>query len=200
MKKVIFSLLVMLTATISLDAQVFLSGDLSFDTYRPKTKDESTTIKGDRHYSSNIGVRGGYFFSDDFVVGLGLGYNFNGVNRSEGSKTFSRTFSVSPFVQYYFLHSDNFAFGAEAGISTGFSGGHSKIDNVTYKYDKSNSISIHFSPVALFWLNDNWALTSSFGSLFFRHYWSGDEVKSVENGFGLNASLSSLKFGVLYRF
>ena len=200
MKKLIFSLLVMLTATISLNAQVFLSGDLSFDTYRDKSKDETTVVKGDRHYNSNIGVRGGYFFSDEFAVGLGLGYSFDGINRAEGTDTFHRTFSFSPFVQYYFLSSDNFAFGAEAGISTGFSGGHSKIDNVTYKFDNSNSITAYISPVALFWLNDNWALTSSFGRLYFTHSWTGDEVKNIDNGFGLNASLSSLKFGVLYRF
>ena len=193
-------MMVMLLATISLNAQVFLSGDLSFDTYRNKTKDETTVVKGDRHFNSVIGVRGGYFFSDEFVVGLGLGYNFDGVNRVSGSKSFSRTFSISPFVQYYFLHSDNFAFGAEAGISTGFSGGHYKVDNTTYKYDKSNSLTTYISPVALFWLNDNWALTSSFGRLFFSHSWSGDEVKSLENDFGFNASLSSLKLGVLYRF
>lgn len=201
MKKAIFSVFALMTLTLSLNAQVFLSGDVSTYTGRDKAKYDNTTVKGDLYYSSKVGVKGGYFFNDDFAIGLNLRYDFSiNKNSSHDRKDFDRSLNFYPFVQYYFLHSGNFAFGAEASAGISVEGGYLKDENVKHVKGKENTFFTYVSPVAMYWLSDNWALTTSLGKLYFEHSWSGDEHKYIINDCGLDLSLASVTFGVLYRF
>lgn len=206
MKKAILSIALLLAITTYLNAQVFVTGSLS--TFFSKNEIESDGFSPTGEVStfhSAVYLKGGHFFNDNFAVGLSAGFSFNKEKIEEtyyNSTQINRSFSSSLFAQYFFLHKNSFSLGVEGGVSlkctNGFNNSLSDSSINRNKYVDSYNLDFYIKPVLFYWINDHWSLTSSFGSLNYSHAWSGKTLKG--NAIAFDTSLSSISFGVLYRF
>jgi hypothetical protein len=105
MKKLkLFTALLLLT-TITTNAQItkgnwMVGGSGNFTSYEGKDSNGEVSNKG---FGMSIRPNLGYFLVDKFVVGSGIGFSFS---KQEGYNK-SSSFSVSPFVRFYFLKPEN---------------------------------------------------------------------------------------------
>jgi len=75
MKKTIFTIAAsMLTFGTMLSAQVFVGGAFNLSTSSNKETMGSVSVDGDKSFEFYFNPKAGYFISDDFAIGLGLGF------------------------------------------------------------------------------------------------------------------------------
>jgi hypothetical protein len=153
MKKVFLTLAAVAVFSFA-NAQFFVGGSLGFSTQSGTSSHTTETISpgiitttivdiSRPTYSSFFfGPKAGYYFTEDFAIGLGLSYNRsnttyyhnddaleNGKNEQKyGYKTVERELGIAPFIRYHFAEWDNLSLFGE--LSTGVMFGSS-----TYIYD-----------------------------------------------------------------
>ena len=103
----------------------------------------------------------GYFVSDNFAVGLSIG--FNSTKQDNGATSQKNTaFSFGPFARYYkFTSNEQFAFFAQAGLNFG-SG---KYDQTPGGESKNSYVNFNVSPGFAYFFNNHWAAELAFTGL-----------------------------------
>lgn len=101
------------------EGSILVGGDLSFNSSSSETAGEETQSTS----AFSINPQAGYFISDGFALGLGIGYETSTVTNNSGQQeieTTTNTFRVSPFGRYYKEIGDNISlFGqAEFGFAS----------------------------------------------------------------------------------
>lgn len=159
----------------------------------------------DNHKSTTFGIspRVGYFISNNFSVGLSIGYNhytdkttLSNVLGTYDHKYKNGTFNIGPFARYYkSLGSDKFFLFVEGQLSFA----HNTVKNED-KYASSssdmNSIGVGFTPGFIFFPTPKFGFEANFGSLSLSHYLEGSKSTTT----GLNLNTNSLAFGFNYYF
>lgn len=142
-------LIIFLVGSITLsNAQYFVGGSFSFNTNGGSIDDG--TVKTDKTTSTNYNLspKAGYIMSDNFWVGVQIGF---GVNKSKTAGTpevINKTsqFGVTPFARYYALHKNKFGLFAEGQLGLNFSSSKSESAGTTTDGPKNTVISFAVFP------------------------------------------------------
>ena len=181
------------------------SGVLCYDS---DSEDENTSA-GTSETSWNtgkLGLYGGYAFSDNQVVGLGVGYeSYTNKFMSEDptgsffsdNVTKENTFSISPFYRYYKWCGEEFAFVGTAKLPIGFTNESYKSLNdpsdpgqgsSTVDYPSHTSFGLWIIPSFMWMPDENWSIEAGIGQLGFSTS-SASENGEEYSGFQMSAKV-----------
>ncbi len=206
MKKTLLGLFII--ATVAVNAQVesgkiFIGGSFgitSTGSSNENINDNTTTItEGVSQFGYNILPQAGYMLTDEFGVGLGIGYMFLKITTPDffdnGTDQFDQvekngTFAVMPFARYYKGIADKFLLYGQFSIPMGFTN-YSRLmlndnNDGTVDYDgikKSSYFGIDLGLGANYFVTDNIALEANF-NLFGFNYTSTKNTNTDDNGDG----------------
>lgn len=171
--------------------KVLVGGSIGFGT-------EKSDVSGAESSTSfDIAPKAGYFVSDNIVIGLGLGYEYD----KSASDYKSDYVSVAPFGRYYKSLSDQFKFFGELSVPLEF--GSFKDDDV--KMGESTSIGVALAPGFAFFPTKKIGIELAFTGLAFQNYQEkdadGDKIDSRSgNSFNIGANFFAPRLGVTFHF
>jgi hypothetical protein len=200
--------LVMLAAmfTMAVNAQdIFLGGNFNFSTESSEDSFDGTTNEGPTTTRFTIMPRGGFFLSDEFALGAGIGFSSRKTTTpgDPETETKSGTFYLNPFARYYAVQSGNFSFFAEGGLSLGFGSSEQSAGGTTQDGPSTTEVLVYVRPAISYSISNSVTIEASIGSLYFASDKSeqdqgGSTATSKSNEFGLNVSPSTIIFGVIF--
>jgi opacity protein-like surface antigen len=179
---------------------VFVTGSVGFGT--TKTGDS----KGN---SFNFSPKVGFFVTENIAVGAELGFGStkadNGANGTTVTFTETKTngFSGGVFGRYYFTPTSKFSPFANLGLGFGSNKttNDSKLGSFsTSTESKNKTMNVGLGLGFNYFVAPNWALEASWAGLTYNTNDNGGKGADKTNSFGLNANLSSINFGMLYKF
>jgi len=160
----------------------------------------SSTTKGDYTSSTfSLAPSVGYFVSNNLSLGVGIGIGSNSVkdlnpatNKVEKSEDVS-SFSFGAHANYFFTPAEKFSFFANIGID--YMSENDKIAKVT-----TSGFGLSVVPSVSYFLNDRLAMQASYGSVGYNTMKSDAAGAKSENNLGVNLDMSSIGFGLTYKF
>ncbi|WP_299683327.1 outer membrane beta-barrel protein [uncultured Tenacibaculum sp.] len=164
----------------------FITGRLSY----------SNSSISDSDVSSNtftFAPAAGYFITENLALQLGLSYNSsnvdNGVTQADAS-----TFGVGAGVNYFFTPANRFSFTVGGSI---FYNNTSVDDNIT---PDTNAFGVVVTPGINYFISNSFALNATVGALGFNS--SSPDVDNARstNTFVFNMDLTTVAFGLTYKF
>lgn len=201
MKKLLLSLVAVSAFAFSTQAQtekgkIMLGGGVGFNS----TKVEGAS-KSDFRF--NVIPSAGYFISDNFAIGTGVGYKYD-KQVSEGS--LNQSFEVAPFGRYYVGLSDQFKFFGQLSVPMSF-GNLKEVNEVTGdvgdKVGTTTQIGVQLAPGFAFYPTKRVGIEVSVDGLRYNNYTVKDAAtgnKATADSFGLEASTVTPKLGVMFHF
>jgi len=197
MKKLFLTLSAAIAVTFAANAQTekgktILGGNVSYD----YTKVKDADVEG---HSLNVLPSVGFFVSDNFAIGTGIGYAYE-ENTSlaevfEGNKV--SAFSVAPFARLYKGDGDFKFFGQ---LSVPMAWGSAKEDDT--KLGNTESYGVALSPGFAYFPTSKIGIELSVRGLYYQNnslkYEEGEKVST--NSFGLNANSLAPSIGVQFYF
>lgn len=144
----------------------------------------------------------GYFISNNFAIGTGVGYEYN---KEVSNKTQDGAFKVAPFGRYYVGLSDQFKFFGQLSVPLAF--GELKAtdangDNAV-KLGTTTKIGVELAPGFAFFPTKRIGIELSVKGLSYENYTlkaEGTGAKLKTNTFGLNADTFAPRLGVQFYF
>lgn len=194
MKK-FFMIAAMAVATVAANAQVWVGGNLNYQT--SKANVEVAGVSTDKTSSSfSIAPEVGYDLDDNWSVAIALGYsydpnhtiNYNG-NSVNGA---SNMFTINPYVRYKFVKAGDFTFFVDGGLNYAtrhMNGTSDAMDNMKY-------VGVGFRPGIAYAISPKVGLVAHVGELGYAYGWTkiktNPEIKLSENNFtfGLTNAIS----------
>jgi len=200
MKKLLLSLVAVAGLVYGANAQtekgkIMLGGSLGFNS----TKVEGAA-KSDVSFSIVPNV--GYFISDNFAIGTGVGYTSN---KEVSDNNLNQAFKVAPFGRYYVNLSDQFKFFGQLAVPMEF-GNNKFVDNngdTGVKLAKTTDIGVNLAPGFAFFPTKKIGIEVSVNGLGYNNRKVTNEITGNEttvNSFGLEASTLAPKLGVQFHF
>lgn len=201
MKKLLLSLVAVAGLAFTSQAQtekgkIIVGGSLGLNS----TKEEGAS-KADFRF--NVVPSVGYFVSDNFAIGTGVGYNYD---KKVSQKYLNQSFEVAPFGRYYVGLSDQFKFFGQLSVPMAF-GNVKDVDGVTGdvgdKKGTTTSIGVQLAPGFAFYPTKRVAIEVSVDGLGYNNYTVKDAAtgnKAKTDAFGLDASTITPKLGVMFHF
>ena len=189
MKKILLSLAALAFAA-TMNAQVWIGGEVGFNTNHTNGSDHNAT-------EITLAPDIGYSLSGNFSVAVALTYGHT--SDVDGSKygmpgmTLSNvnSYSVMPYTCYTFFKAGNFAFFVISGLKYSIAHAQGFENNF-------NKFGVFAIPAIAFGVSDKVTLASHIGDgLYFNHTWMRDAARSNEVGFNLFHGIS---FGAYYFF
>lgn len=163
----------------------------------------------------------GYFVSNNFAIGLGIGYEtvkstdlmnnaiFPGSTIVTTRETKQPAFVVAPFARKYWTLGDKLYIFGQLAVPMKF--GKTEIENTTVSTSGSSvatttssseakytQIGVTVKPGLDYFLNKNWSIEATIGEFGYDNYKPKDGNATNNYSFGLN--LSTVTFGVKYVF
>jgi len=201
MKKLLLSMVAVVAFGLSTQAQtekgkVLLGGNVGFNTSKSNGAEKSDV-------SFNIVPSVGYFVSDNFAIGTGVGYTYD---KQVSDNNLNQAFQVSPFGRYYVDLSDQFKFFGQLSVPMAF--GNNKFvsdqgDVADDKYASTTNIGVNLAPGFAFYPTKRIGIEFSVNGLAYNHFKVKNEVTggaSKNNSFGLDADTFAPKLGVMFHF
>lgn len=194
MKRLIFTLAIVFGVVTGVSAQspgkVWVGGSVGINSSKVKGGESATSYK--------IIPELGYVVSDNWGIGIKLGYNHDeeAISISDGSgnlisgKTKSEGFEVNPFVRYAFIKGDIGGLFIDGGV--GYKYAKDKTRDI-----KTNTYEVGFRPGVSLNVSDKVALTGKFGFLGYEHEKEGDKKTDT---FGFNLNMENIQLGVNFVF
>ncbi|MFW0718829.1 outer membrane beta-barrel protein [Pedobacter sp. N23S346] len=200
MKKLLLSLVAVAGLVYSANAQtekgkIMLGGSVGFNS----TKVEGAA-KSDVSFSIVPNV--GYFVSDNFAIGTGVGYTSD---KEVSENNINQAFKVAPFGRYYVNLSDQFKFFGQLSVPMEF-GNNKFVDNngdTGAKISKTTDIGVNLAPGFAFFPTKRIGIEVSVNGLGYNNRKVTNEITGNEttiNSFGLEASTLAPKLGVQFHF
>jgi len=200
MKKLLLSLVAVAAFAFTTQAQTekgkfLVGGNVGFSTSKVDGADKSDI-------SFKVIPSAGYFVSDNFAIGTGVGYAYD---KSVSDKNLNQAIEVAPFGRYYVGLSDQFKFFGQLAVPMAF-GNDKELDAKGKTGDKTastTSIGAYLSPGFAFFPTKRVGIELSVSGLGYNNYsvkneLTGDKVKT--NSFGLNANTADINLGVQFHF
>jgi outer membrane protein len=196
---------------ISLNAQVFVGGNFSFNTSNAKTDDGATTIHKVSNYNFALSPKVGKFLSEKVAVGMALNISFTGSTSGVNTETISKTSSIggSPFLRYYAIKWNKVSFFGQGNIGFAFSNSSVKTDGSTNDGPKATNFYLSIYPGISYDINDNLSLETSLNILSFGYNYivtkdgsTKDRASNFNIGAGLGniISVGAITIGGIYKF
>ncbi|WP_294198887.1 outer membrane protein [Chryseobacterium sp. sg2396] len=192
----------------------YLSGSVGYS-------QEETNNGNNKTENFNVLPTVGYFVSNNFAIGLGIGYqtqkNTNVVNNFIGAGTTIVTtneikqpaFVVAPFARKYWTLGDKLYIFGQLAVPMQF--GKAEVENKTVTTSGSSvstasssseakytQIGVTVKPGLDYFLNKNWSIEATIGEFGYNNFKPKDGDATNNYSFGLN--LSTVTFGVKYVF
>ena len=195
----------------SLNAQLFIGGNVGFNASSDKTKDGGTTISNSSGYAFSFSPYAGKFLSEKFAVGIALNVVTNTSKTGVNPETISNTssFGFGLFARYYAIKWNKLSLYAQGNIGPSFSASKSKTGGVTTKGPNLTNIALSLYPGLSYDLNDKISLQTTINLLSLGYGFTlikNDTFKEYRSNFnfgaGLNniVSVSSITVGAIYKF
>ena len=144
----------------------------------------------------------GYFISNNFAIGTGVGYEYN---KTVSEKTQDGAFKVAPFGRYYVGLSDQFKFFGQLSVPLAF--GELKATDAngdnSVKLGTTTKIGVEVAPGFAFFPTKKIGIELSVKGLSYENYTikaEGTGAKLKTNSFGLNADTFAPRLGVQFYF
>lgn len=200
MKKVILSLVAVAGLAFAANAQtdkgnVMLGGSLGVNSSKVKGAEKSD-------FSFSVIPSAGYFVSNNFAIGTGVGYAYD---KKVSNESLNEAIVVAPFGRYYVGLSDQFKFFGQLSVPMAFGSEKELLANgdVDKKVGTSTSIGVNIAPGFAFFPTKKIGIELSVNGLGYNHL----ELKDTDSGakfkassFGLNADTFAPKLGVQFYF
>ncbi|MCM1079476.1 MAG: porin family protein [Bacteroidales bacterium] len=202
MKK-IFMIAVMAVAALSANAQIWVGGNLGFNTQKATVKVDNVSVDN-TSTSFSIAPEIGYNLNDDWAVAVRLGYEHNpSFAMSIGDESFSgrtNSFEINPYVRYKVVKTGKFY----AFIDGGLAFGTTHVNGTSDYMDNINAFRIGFNPGVAYNVTPKVTLVAHIGDLSYTTAWTKvkdgrEEAKISSNAFNLNLT-NSISFGAYVNF
>lgn len=205
MKKILLSAAMMVAAVSFASAQWFVGGNVGFS----QSNDEFSIDGGDliangakeKTTAFTIMPKFGYIFNENWMVGLGLGYE--SVKVKDGAEL--NGFAVNPYVRYTAWQVGRFSLAFQGDVDVAFG----NIKNVYPVKVKTMSYGINIAPVVQFDLTCNVMLESKFNFASLGYNYTqikadGEKVKNNGFGFGIDTdnafNTGDIEVGFIVKF
>jgi outer membrane protein len=166
------------------NGDVFVSGTVGFNSQ--KTGDVKSS-------GFEISPKAGMFVTDKIAIGAKLGYAANKAENGFGDTADNTTLSVGVFARQYCHASSTFSVFGNLGFD------YMSMDNKLAD-SKTTGFEIALSPGVSYFLNSNFAMEASFGKLGYSSFKPDADGADSTNTFELGLDLSSITFGLVYKF
>ncbi|PXY44217.1 outer membrane beta-barrel protein [Flavobacterium hydrophilum] len=163
---------------------VFISGSVGIAS--EKTGDEKTS-------GFTIEPKVGFFVTENIAIGGKLGFGSLKAENGGGDTEDLATLTVGAFGRYYFTPASDFSLFGELGVD------YSSIDDKLDDF-KANEIGANLGLGLSYFVSSNFAIEATWAGLGYTTNDNGGDGAEKTNSFGLNADLSSINFGLLYKF
>jgi len=190
-----------------------LGGNINISTSGGKFVDESgsqtTTTEFADTFSFALNPDAGYFVGDDFVIGLGTGFQIDNVSGPEDDDpTFRRSiFRIAPFGRYYASLGDKAAFFGQAQLDMRFGSSETEVNNTTTDGPSTTEIDLNIQPGFSIFASDQVAINFYVPAVIGYQYRNsrtedsnGDVDKTINSGFKVNFDLTGVRFGANFLF
>ena len=154
----------------------------------------SSTTQGDEKSSAfSLAPSVGLFVTNNLSLGLEFGIGSNSSELASVKSVDESSFSFGAHANYYFTPTEKFSFFANMGVD--YMSMNDKIAKETI-----SGFGLSVVPSVSYFLNNRLAMQASYGSIGY-HTMKSDaaESKSVNN-LGVNLDMSSIGFGLTYKF
>lgn len=206
MKKIILSAIAICAFTVAnaQDAKDSSEGFAKGDLFVTGSVGFGSDKTGDEKISSfNFSPRLGYFVSENIAIGAELSFGSETDDDGAGTEVKTNSFNGGVFGRYYFTPSAKFSPFANLGLGFGSNKVTTDIAsggiNTSFEA-KEKTFNVGLGIGFNYFLSPKWALETSWAGLNFDSNDNGGDGDEKTNSFGLNANLSSINFGVLYKF
>jgi outer membrane protein len=174
---------------------IVLTGDLNY-----------TSTSQDEVKSSVFGLAPGvgYMMSDNLMLLGSIGISTGTVSSPGTEDVKINGLGLNAGVRYFFTPADKFSLSIGGQLGYGSISSNLGVDEfgdqvVLAEDVKTSTISFNV-PVGLhYFMNDNFAITTTFGGLGYSSSKEDTDGAEAKNTFGLNLNMSSLSFGLLYK-
>lgn len=219
-----FSAMILFASAQYDEGRLLVNGGLGFSsitnntTWDQVTNGEAEDLPDVSVSSSNfiLNARGYYFISDNFAVGLGIGYGSSSTEASFEGGEFDDTNSIAveplnmlmfiPTVRYYIPIERELSFFLQGDIEFGFGLGDNSVSMGGMSMENSTSVfGVGIEPGLSYMISRKFALEMTFGRLGFTQVTNNVEfsadsdnsskIESSTSEFGLNLDSSTLTFG-----
>jgi outer membrane protein len=203
---ILFSLI-----SISLNAQVFVGGNVRFNTSGHKSDNGASTTSKGSGYNLDIMPNAGKFLSEKLAIGIALNLSLSGNTSGVTTETIlkSSSIGVTPFLRYYGLKWNKLSLYGQASTGFSLSNSTSKTGGVSNDGPKTTRLFIFFDPGISYDVSEKLALEASLNFLSLGYNYnisksgnSTDNSSSFNIGGGLDnlATLGTLTIGAIYKF
>ncbi|MBN9283156.1 MULTISPECIES: outer membrane beta-barrel protein [unclassified Flavobacterium] len=141
----------------------------------------------------DISPKAAYFVTNNIAIGAKIGYETLKKENEVATTLDQNTFKVGVFGRYYTTPATKFSLFGELGAEYWM--GKDKLTDT-----KVNTFDIGFRPGLSYFVSNNFALEATFGNLSYNSAKADVDGAEAKNTFDLNLNLSSIKFGVVYKF
>lgn len=195
---------------ISLNAQVFVGGNVRFNTFNSEDN-ETTPTQKTSNYNLDLSPSVGKFLSEKLAIGLALHVSLAGNKTNVIAETISKssTLGISPFLRYYALRWNKFSVYGQGNIGLDFSNSRNTTVGVTTDGPKSTRVYLTFYPGLSYDVSEKLSLQTSLNILSFGYYNSitnDGSSKDKRSGFNIGAglvdiiSVGVITIGGIYKF
>ena len=193
MKKTFLLLIFCVTITVSFSqntkngffkGNAFVGGSLGFSSEK-----DGETKKTTIDFSPKIG----FFITNNLAIGMDLGYGQNKTITTSIVGENKTILTVGAFGKYYFNPSNQFSLFGNLGFD------YNSTNDLIAKY-KTNGFDIGLSPGVSYFLSNNFVLEASIGKIGFVS--TKPDVKEAvsKSTFDFNLNISTITFGLSYKF
>ena len=200
MKKLLLSLVAVAGLAFTSQAQtekgkIMLGGNVGFSSSKVDGANKSD-------FSFSVIPSAGYFISDNFAIGTGVGYTYN---KEVSDLNLNQAFKVAPFGRYYVGLSDQFKFFGQLSVPMSF--GNDKVvdenGDTGAKTASTTDIGVNIAPGFAFFPTKRIGIEFSVNGLGYnnssvKNELTGNKVKT--NEFGLDADTFAPNLGVQFHF
>lgn len=215
--KILILTLAALTIVIASSAQInkgaiLVEGSMSFDISEADV-DGSGTNSGTIQETTQFAFRPqiGFFTSQSWQLGVGLGYNFNQSTIDDpldfaDVKMTSNIFSINSYIRKYISINDKLFLTITGNVGYGFGKSKRDYQDDTYNTDTeadNYNIQVSIGPGLSYFVSNRWAITATFGQLYYFYNKikvddSFDSYESTNNNYGLSFRFNTFGVGVQY--
>lgn len=196
MKKVLFSAVALLAFGFA-NAQEKSNGGFSKgDVFASGAVGFGSSKTGDAKSSSfTFAPAVGYFVTENIAAGARLGFGSASEDNGTGEDKMS-SFGLEAFARYYYTPASQFSVYGELAIGMGSE----KVEPAGVGETKSKTFGVNAGVGVSYFLNSNFAIEAGWAGLGYNTNDNGGNGAEKTNDFGLNVDLSSVNFGLVYKF
>lgn len=196
---------------VSLNAQVFVGGNLGFSLAGGSINNGSTTTDKSSAFNLSLSPFAGKFFTEDVAGGVAINFAYSRDKTPGTPETVntSSTIGVAPFIRYYALRMDKFSIFGQGNLGFSYSSSKSKSDGVSTDGPGTKVLSINIFPNVAYDLSSRLALETSINVLNIGYSYTStkngnvkDRTSSFSFGGGLRniVNIGSITIGAIYKF